>query len=246
MPPSACSNRPRRSSVGAGKCALFVTEQLGLEQVGRERGRVERNERLGGARAVTVQGARDQFLAGAGLAGDQHRHARARQPADGAKHFLHRRRVAEHLRDAARLGGGSARRAAPGEAARRTSSIGLIDVERLRQVFERAALVGRHRAVEIGVRGHDDHRQARPLGADLLEQLESAAARHADVGHQHVGLVASQRVQRRPPPLRTASSAMPPCLSARSSTQRIEASSSTTQTLSMFAELIGDRTAAGS
>ena len=111
----------------------------------------------------------------------------------------------------------------------------LIDVERLRQVFERAALVGRHGAVEIGVRGHDDHRQARTLGADLLQELEAAAARHADIGDQHVG--SSRRSA-----LSTASDssnsvvAMPPCLSARSSTQRIEASSSTTQTLSMFAE----------
>ena len=46
-----------------GKCALLVTEELGLEQVGRKRRGVERNERLGGAWAVPVQRARDQFLA---------------------------------------------------------------------------------------------------------------------------------------------------------------------------------------
>ena len=72
---------------------------------------------------------------------------------------------------------------------------GLVDVERLWQVLESAALVGRHGAVEIGMRGHDDHGQLRPARADFVEQVESALARHADIGHEHVGFFASQRVQ---------------------------------------------------
>ena len=46
----------------------------------------------------------------------------------------------------------------------------LFDIERFRQIFERAAVIGRYRAVEIGVRGHDDDRQIRVVLLDLFEQ----------------------------------------------------------------------------
>jgi hypothetical protein len=49
------------------------------------------------ARAVAVQRARHQLLAGAAFAGDQHRDVALAQPADGAEHVLHRRRLAQHL-----------------------------------------------------------------------------------------------------------------------------------------------------
>jgi hypothetical protein len=38
----------------------------------------------------------------------------------------------------------------------------MIDIEWLRQVFECTAAIGRHCTVEIGMRRHDDHRQAGP------------------------------------------------------------------------------------
>ena len=161
MPPSACSKRPRRS-VGAGERALLVAEQLRLEQLGGDRRGVERDERLVRARDCVVQRARDQLLAGARFAGDQHRHARARQAADGAEHLLHRGRLAEQLAESSRLGCGlRAAAALRWRAARAHELDGLVDVERLRQVFERAALVGGHRAVEVRVRGHHDDRQRR-------------------------------------------------------------------------------------
>ena len=180
----------------AGERTLLVTEQLRLEQVGGERRGVERDERLGRARTVPMQRPRHELLARAGLAGDQHGHARTRQSPDRAEDLLHRRRVAEHLRDAARFARGglramNLRRGAAHQLDR------LVDVERLRQVFERAALVRRDGAVEIGVRRHHDHRQSRPLAADLLEQVEAAAAGHADVGHEHVRLLAAERGKHR-------------------------------------------------
>src|SRR4029077_15789161 len=53
--------------------AALVSEKLGLEKVGRNGGSVEGDERAAGARAVLVQGAGDELLAGAGFAGDEHR-----------------------------------------------------------------------------------------------------------------------------------------------------------------------------
>ena len=55
----------------------LVPEQLGLQQVRGERRSVERNEGLRRARAVSMQRACVELLAGARLAGDQHRHAGA-------------------------------------------------------------------------------------------------------------------------------------------------------------------------
>src|SRR5690349_10123074 len=80
--------------IRARERTLLVTEQLGLEQLGRNRRRVQGDERFRLARAVFMQRARDELLAGAGLAGDQHGYARARQAADGAEYLLHRRRLA--------------------------------------------------------------------------------------------------------------------------------------------------------
>ena len=177
--------------VGAGERALLVAEQLRLQKIRGERRGIERDEGLAGARTVAMQGARHEFLAGARFAGDQHRHAGAGQPADRAKHLLHGGRLAEKLGDAAPGGldvDGDRRllRGAAHEVHR------LVDVEGLGQVLERAALIGGDRRIQIGVRGHDDDRQAGPRHLNVLEQVEAAAPGHADVGHQHIGRVGAQ------------------------------------------------------
>ena len=238
MPPSACSKRPRRSSAAPVNAPFSWPNSSDSSRSAVNRRGVERDEGLGGARAVTVQGARDELLAGARLAGDQHRHARARQPADGAEHLLHRGRVAEHLRDASRLGGRGRRSAAP--APRRAARVPRPGRCRRAWAGTRRRRPGRRRprcsrseCAVMTITG-----RPRPLGADFLEQLEAAASRHADVGHQHVGRVAGAARRARTSACSKAVDSMPACLSARSSTQRIEASSSTSQTSSGFAELM--------
>ena len=140
----------------AGERALFVAEQFGLQQIGSECRCVQRNEGFVRTRTVTMQSSRDELFARARFARDQHRHARTRKATDGTEHFLHRRRLTEHFRDAARF------RAdfldpffllgrAPHEVDR------LIDIERLRQVLECTALIRRDCAVEVRVRRHHDH-----------------------------------------------------------------------------------------
>ena len=84
----------------AGERAGFVAEQFAFEQFGGNRGGVERDERLARARRFAMQRARDQFLAGAGFAGDQHRQRRLREAADRAEQRAHRGRVADQLRSA--------------------------------------------------------------------------------------------------------------------------------------------------
>ena len=135
-----------------------MAEQLGFQKFARNGGDIEGDERLGGARAVFVQGARHQLLASAGFAVDQHRDMRGGQPADGAKHLLHGRRLADDLRDAFR-GCGRCGLVAPAvvDGAARQAH-GVVHIERFRQIFERPAAIGGHRAFQIGMRGHDDDR----------------------------------------------------------------------------------------
>ena len=70
---------PLTFSDGAGEAALRVTEQLALEQLRRDRGHVDGDERPAGARAQAVDRAREQLLARPGLAGDEDRQGRARR-----------------------------------------------------------------------------------------------------------------------------------------------------------------------
>ena len=62
----------RLAADGAGKCALLVAEQLGLEQRVGDRGAVDRDKRAVRARAQRVQRAREEFLSGAALAFEEH------------------------------------------------------------------------------------------------------------------------------------------------------------------------------
>ena len=69
----------------AGEGALLVAEELALEQLARQRGAVELDERALAARALLVDRARDELLAGAGLALDQHGAVRRARPARSAR-----------------------------------------------------------------------------------------------------------------------------------------------------------------
>ena len=109
-----------------------------------------------------MQGPRDKLLAGAGLAGDEYIDLRMRQPTNGAKHLLHGRRLAnEHGLPA--VGVGTGRRILAAGTGGPTHQVDrIIDIKRLGQILEGTALVGGHRTVQIGMRGHDDGGQTGP------------------------------------------------------------------------------------
>ncbi|MCY1446551.1 hypothetical protein D9M71_631290 [compost metagenome] len=173
-----------------------MAEQFGFHQVLGNRRHVQCDERRRGARAVTMQGVGDQLLAGAGFAVDQYGDVGVAEAADSAEHLLHCRRFADDLRGTGQAGRGFQAllflRVLVGALDQRD---GFVDVERLGQVFEGAALVGGHRAVQVGMRGHDDHRQARVQFADLCQQVEAAGAGHADVGNDHVRLLPAEAAE---------------------------------------------------
>ncbi|MCY1356779.1 hypothetical protein D9M69_432400 [compost metagenome] len=173
--------------------AFLVAEQFGFHQVFGDRRHVQRNERRSGARAVAMQRVGHQFFTGTRFTIDQHGDVGVAQASDGAKHFLHRRRFADDFRGAGQGRGNfqallflSVLVGALDQGNR------FINVERLGQVLEGAALIGRDSAVQIGVRGHDDHWQPRVLFANPRQKLQTAGAGHADVGDDHVRLLARQ------------------------------------------------------
>ena len=181
------------SAGSAGEGAFFVAEQFGFDQFIGDGGDVQGHEGLLGAGAVPVQRIGHQLLAGAGGTVDQHRDVGGGQPADGAKNLLHGRRLAENLLVRGGRFGAALRLAlSPGQ---RPLDHGhrLIDVEWLGQVFKGAPMVGGDGAVEVGVRGHDDHRQAGLLVLQRVEKFEPVHTRHADVAeHRHRALPGGQ------------------------------------------------------
>src|SRR6185295_19640284 len=88
---------------GAGERALFVAEDLALEQRLGNRGAVDRDERKAGARAELMDGLRDQFLAGARLTRDEHRCAGRRRLLDDLVDLPHLRAVADDRAEGAVL-----------------------------------------------------------------------------------------------------------------------------------------------
>src|SRR5262245_21323811 len=87
-----------------GERAALVAEELGFDQARRDRRAVEDHERGGGAMALTVNRLREAFLARAGLALDDHRDVRRRQPFTQWIEPAHRSARADHTAEAPRLG----------------------------------------------------------------------------------------------------------------------------------------------
>ena len=178
---------PLRLRTGEG--AALVAEEFALQQVLGNGGGVDGHKGAIGHGRMLVQRARHQFLARAGFAGDEHRDLALRQPPDGAEHVLHGGRLAQHFGGCGlALFGDFFALAFFDRAADQLHRLG--QVKGLGQVFERAALKGRHRAVEVGVRRHDDDGQAGLQLAHLLQQLQARASGHADVAHQDLGALA--------------------------------------------------------
>ena len=103
VPRSASSKQPCAAIGRAGERALLVAEDLALEQRLRNRRAVDRDERKRRARAELVDRLRDQLLAGARLAGDQHRRAGRRRLLDHLVDLPHLRAVADQRSERAVL-----------------------------------------------------------------------------------------------------------------------------------------------
>jgi len=187
---------------GTGEGAALVAEQLALEQLARDRRRVDGHEGQRAAMARCVQGARDQLLAGAALAGDQHRHVAARHAADGLE-GVEQGRAASHQ--------ALARRRAPRHLAAQRAHLALecaaaqslldqrarlLGSEGLGQIIERAALHGFDGVLEGVLRRHDHHGDLAAARLHVVEQVEARGPGHAQVEEGDLELTARQRGER--------------------------------------------------
>ncbi len=72
-----------------------MAEEFRLDQIARDRGHVDGDERTVAALAVIVKGAGHEFLAGAALAGDHEREVRLHETGKHPVDFLHGGRAAD-------------------------------------------------------------------------------------------------------------------------------------------------------
>jgi hypothetical protein len=113
-----------------------------------------------------------------------HRGAAAEHPAELqlARHLALER---DHLRAALEL-----------EAGLRQNLAQPLEIEGLGQVLARAELDGFDRAVDRGVRGHQNHLAPRMSGADLPQEIEPVHVGHAKVDHRQIGGPAREHAHR--------------------------------------------------
>jgi hypothetical protein len=178
-----------------------VAEQLALEQRLGHRRAVDRDElRILAARAI-VDRARDDLLAGAALAGDEHGCIGDRDLIDQRIDLMHRGRRADHVAAAARRCDDlaqpldlAAQRAVLGGAADRDRE--RFDLDRLGHEVVRTRADRADRGLEAAKRGQHDDRQIGPVGDDVLAQLEAGHALHVEIGDDDVDIVLGQRRDR--------------------------------------------------
>ena len=103
VPPSASSKRPFFRASRAGERALLVAEQLRLDQAVGQRRAADLDERLLRAQRVVVDRVRDQLLAGARLAANQHGGVGARDLRDLLVDLPHRAAGADDVREVVAL-----------------------------------------------------------------------------------------------------------------------------------------------
>ena len=167
-----------------------MPEQLALDQLAGDGRHVDGDERPALALAKVVQRLGHQFLAGAGLAGDQDGEVGVHQSRDDAVDLLHRRRAADDrqllLRQIGLARRGYGALAADERALDCRHQVA--DVEWFGQVFERTPLGGPNGGEQRVLRAHHDHGQARPQGADPRQQVERVLIRQGHVGDHDVTL----------------------------------------------------------
>jgi hypothetical protein len=83
VPSSATSSRPLLGGDGAGEGAALVPEKLALEELVREVGGVDSNERFRGADGDVVDGPSEAVLPGAAFADDEDRGRKVGGALDG-------------------------------------------------------------------------------------------------------------------------------------------------------------------
>ena len=137
-----------------------------------------------------MDGARDEFLAGAGFAGDEHVGAARRDFTDVAQQGEVGRALPDELPGRGGLELFAQIPVVPPERVipQRAGDGGFegVELERLHRVVERPFLDDLHSLLERGVGGHDHHGQIRVGGLDLFHQLASVQPRKPEIAQDEM------------------------------------------------------------
>ena len=209
MPPLARTNRPARLARASVNAPARVAEQLALEQRLGQRRAVDRDERPARAPPLLVQRARDQLLAGAALARDQHRRVGGRGAQQGVVHAPHRRAAADERRAgqaglvgiAGRVGGQAqaphlGAQAVIAHRARQRQSDRL-DLERLGHEVVGAGADRRDRGLQAAERGDHHDRRVGAVGRDPRRDVQARDPRHVQIDDDRVEVRLVEQRQRR-------------------------------------------------
>jgi hypothetical protein len=134
---------------------------------------------------MLVQRTRDQLLAGAALAGDEHRDIERRDSADAVEQLAHCRRVADHAGKAAQQ-----QRLAPSRAKLRTLEEPRqhVGAERLQEIFHDRCAHGAQRAFHRRMAGHDRDLTVRG-DVDRIDEIDAVAIRQIEIDHDQIELL---------------------------------------------------------
>jgi hypothetical protein len=191
------------TSLRVGERAFFMPEQFALDQGGRNRRAIDRDERLIGARRTVMNSFGDEVLARAAFSEKQNRRSLARRDlAREPDHLRHRRRFADNLieTEPPHLLQAQITNLAPESAGLDPVADGDLEFAgpgRLGYEFVGAAAQRRDRVFELDItrdRNHDGLR----LALLVFEQgVESGSVRQIDVLQHHRGPLRVEGLQRR-------------------------------------------------
>ena len=191
---------PVRRRVGEGPPA--VPEELGLEEILGDRAAVDGDEGQRRAAGASVDGARDELLAGAALSRDEDRRLEVgdlRDRPEDVEHLLALREdglelvlLVDLLSQGAVL---APQRLALFCLSQREDD--LVRLERLADVVVGPRLHRLDGEVHVAVRAHDDDRRRMLLRLERRQHVETSHARHAHVRQDDVGVERVDERQRR-------------------------------------------------
>ena len=173
-----------------------MPEKLRLDQLGGDRGAIERDERSFAPSALLMNGPRDQLLARPGFAQNAHPRFACRHPPNLPHQVLHRFAAANQFVLA---------QAVPQFAilvlqARKPQGVlhrnqELVRGDRLFEKVERAELNRLDRHFDIGLTGNENNGRLHARRLQVLQQREPVLPRHDHVGKDHVKRFRAQQLQ---------------------------------------------------
>jgi hypothetical protein len=179
--------------IRASKGAAFVSEQFAFQQVFRNGRAIDGDERGFTAVTVLVDGACDQFLAGAGLAANEDRDGLGGDASDFLAHVLHGAAGADQGGATGEVVGCGAGGQGDGFA-HQASGLGCAMKQRdelghfkgLLKIVVGADLGGFDGGFDIAVGGHQDNGQAGLSGVELAQEGQAVQSGQAQIGQDDI------------------------------------------------------------